>query len=490
MRAETVLVLDAGTSALRAIAVAPGGETTTVASEAWATLTPLDAAPFGREFDPVRVAASLHALLERAAARCDAIAGLAFTGQREGLACVAEDLAPIYAGPNVDARASAEGMEIDATDAGQVYQTTGHLPSLMQAPAKLAWLRRHRPNDSARACYVLPLADWLAMLVTRTPRVSRSLAAENGLVDVATGVLAERLIKQHGLPPELIPSLVEDGAAVGTVVDEPLAGTPVVLAGADTQCALVGLAAVEPGDAGVPAGWSAPLQLVTQRPIFDAQMRTWTAEHVVRGRWVLESNAGETGRWWQWACALAGVTPEAAERLAAESPPGANDVMAVLGARTMRASEMTAGMGGLMVPLPLVMSSPDRGDVLRAVLEGTAYALRANLEQLEEVCGSRIELLRLGGGMSRSPTFAQTLANVLDRQVEVARSPEVTAIGAAAMAGVAMRLHASIEEAVARLTGGRRILAPDLATSAVYDDGYARWCALADGFERLATETG
>ena len=115
-----------------------------------------------------------------------------------------------------------------------------------------------------------------------------------------------------------------------------------VLAGADTQCALVGMGAIEPGSAGIPAGWSAPVQLVMSRPIVDPEKRTWTGVHVVPDRWILESNAGETGRAWDWICVMMGCTAAEAADLAAMAPVGSGDTMAVLGPRVMRASAMNA----------------------------------------------------------------------------------------------------------------------------------------------------
>ncbi|MDE3094537.1 MAG: FGGY-family carbohydrate kinase [Chloroflexota bacterium] len=486
MSAERILVIDAGTSSLRAVAVSASGETSVIATEAWDMRTPADAEPFGRELDGPAIEGSLGTLL-RAAGRTGAWSGVAFAGQREGVVFVDEGGAAVCVSPNVDARASAEGMALDAAHGREVYLATGHLPSLMQAPVKYAWLRRHRPAGAARVRRVLPLADWLASLVTREAVASRSLAAENGLLDVRTGA-PPAYLDDTGVPPAILAPVVEDGTVVARVRGGDLAGTPAVLAGADTQCALVGLGAVAAGDCGVPAGWSAPLQLVTSQPVFDEEMRTWTGPHVAPGRFVLESNAGEAGRAWVWACGLANVAVADAEGLARATPPGSHDVMAVLGPRVMRASRMSAGLGALTLPLPLVMSSPDAGDMLRAVLESMAYALRANLEQIEAVADTSIASLRLGGGLSRNATFAQILADVADRAIEVSGAPETTALGAAVLASVALGLHASLDDAVGAMCRGRRTVRPGLAASAAYEDYYGRWCAMADALERMAAE--
>ncbi len=486
MPADTVLVIDAGTSALRALAVRADGRVTPVAAVPWSMFVPDDATPFGREFDAPRVREALDLLLAGASPIRHEIAAVAFTGQREGIAFIDEQGDVLFASPNIDARASAEGIAIDAKHAGEVYAVTGHLPSLMQVPAKLAWIRTHRSAAAARIAHALPLADWLAMLVTGIVATTRSLAAENGLLDVTTGEVPSVLLSRLEFPASIVPPLRPDGSVVGEVRARPFAGLPVVLAGADTQCALVGMGVTQPGAAGAPAGWSAPLQLVTSSPVIDGEKRTWTGVHVVPDRWILEANAGETGRAWDWICSMMGLTPAEAADLAAAAPVGAGDVMAVLGPRAMRASAMNAGVGGITLPLPLVMSVPDRGSVLRSVLESIAYALRANLEQLETVSGARIESLALGGGMSRSKTFTQIVADVIDRPVEVAATPETSALGAASLAAVAVDLHASLPGALSAMTDKRCTRTPNARASAQYEDCYARWCAMSDQFDRMA----
>jgi autoinducer 2 (AI-2) kinase len=259
----------------------------------------------------------------------------------------------------------------------------------------------------------------------------------------------------------------------------------VVLAGADTQCALVGVNAVESGDAAVAAGWSGPVQLVTASPLLDAQMRTWCGLHVVPGRWVVESNAGETGRVWEWLLSMLGVNAAEADALAATSPAGGRDVITVLGPPRMNASAMNAGVGGITFPLPLVMSAPDRGDLLRSTLESIAFAVRANLEQAEEVGGASASELRLAGGMSRSGVFARILADVMDRPIWVSSTPETTALGAAALAAPALGVHESFEHALDAMVRPAMIVQPNTASATAYEDIYQRWLATCETFESM-----
>jgi autoinducer 2 (AI-2) kinase len=255
--------------------------------------------------------------------------------------------------------------------------------------------------------------------------------------------------------------------------------------GGDTQCALVGMGAVEAGSAGVSAGWSAPLQLVTPLPMFDADMRTWTGLHVAPERYVVESNAGETGRVWQWLLSILGMSPADADALAGTSPPGARDVMISFGAARMNAAAMNAGVGGVTFPLPVVMSAPERADLVRAMLESIAFAVRANLEQAEEVAGVAVAELRLAGGMSRSTLFASILAAVIDRPVIVGATPEASALGAAALAAPAFGIHDTFNASIAAMVRPGNAVEPDRRAAAEYEDVYQRWLAMSEQFATM-----
>ena len=66
MAADTILVIDAGTSALRALAVRADGQIMPIATEPWPMFVPADAAPFGREFEIAGVRRVLDRLLSAA----------------------------------------------------------------------------------------------------------------------------------------------------------------------------------------------------------------------------------------------------------------------------------------------------------------------------------------------------------------------------------------------------------------------------------------
>lgn len=478
-----ILVIDAGSSAIRCFVVRDG-QIAAVARRPLEYTVPADAAPFGREFDP-NAAWSLVAEAAREAvvasgSRLQQVAGVAVAAQREALVFVDGAGRPLYGGPNVDLRAIGEGMAIDAARAAEVYEATGRLPSLLFAPARLAWFRNHRPAVIDQIGSVLSLAGWFAYRLTGERVMERALAGELGLLDVRRGDYARGLLAALDVPAGILPPLVGSGELIGGLASPPAdvlnlaAGTPVFAAGPDTQCALVG-AGVRLGGVGVVGGWSCPVMIPTASARIDQQRRTWTGLHVAPGQWVVESNALDAGRAWQWwVRLLVGERADAlaeATALAEAAPAGAGGALALLGPRAMNAAQMGLRTGGLVLSTPLP-PDPDRGALLRAALENVAFAVRANLEQAAGVAGQEPGDVTFGGGLSRSGVLCRILASVLARPVRRA-SPDSTALGAAACALVGLGLR-SFGDGVA----GLPVVEPDPNEAARYEGGYRRWLDL------------
>jgi xylulokinase len=114
-----------------------------------------------------------------------------------------------------------------------------------------------------------------------------------------------------------------------------------------------------------------------------------------------------------------------------------------------------------------------RAHLMRAVLEGSAYALR---DILEAMGGSGLEPRRLTivGGGAKGPLWRQIKADVTGLPVRVPQSVETTAGGAAILAAVGAGLYPSCAEAAGRFVSYRpEVHEPDPEASAVYEGAYA-----------------
>ena len=123
----------------------------------------------------------------------------------------------------------------------------------------------------------------------------------------------------------------------------------------------------------------------------------------------------------------------------------------------------------------------NRAQMIRACMEGVAYALRHNLETAAEA-GARADVLRAMGGSANSRIWTQIKADVTGCRIEVPGSDTATTLGAAMLAGVGNGVWQSFEEAARQTIQVNRCHEPDPAMKEIYDRGYGVYRQL---YERL-----
>ena len=100
-----------------------------------------------------------------------------------------------------------------------------------------------------------------------------------------------------------------------------------------------------------------------------------------------------------------------------------------------------------------------RAHIVRAVLEGIAHRGADLLDAAEADTGISVPAVNVDGGMSRNRTFVQALADACGRPVTVSPVTEATTLGAGIVAGTAVGQWADLGEACSRI-GGFRSVAP------------------------------
>lgn len=488
MSSRCIIVLDAGTSRARSHLFDAGGRILASASREWQFIAAPEPYSLAREWQPSQLWLTFCDLIAECVASASAasaeITALAVTSQHQAIVCMDRAGNAIYASPNLDLRALFEGGLLDEHHADLIYATTGHLPSFLFAPAKLRWLQANRPRDYARVAYVLPLADWLTYRLTGVIASEPTLAAGVGLLDIHSRRRCDSLLSELGIT--LAPVPLRDAAEVVGEVSAAAArdtalpkGVPVVTAGADTQCGLLGMGIHSPAEVGILAGWSAPVQMVTAQPILPSDRSVWASCYLTPDRWVAETGAGDAGNAYAWlANILFGQAPnrfERMSRLAQEAEPGADGAMAFLTSSDSSQTAPGLAAGGFIFPVPITLSPLGRASFARAALEAIAYKLAASVEQLEAVTGADASAIALGGGMTRAKPFAAILAAALGKPLSISPLPDATAAGARLCAATAIGEYASLDEAARFAKQSQRVIAPDAYDSAAYRDLYRRW---------------
>jgi len=114
-----------------------------------------------------------------------------------------------------------------------------------------------------------------------------------------------------------------------------------------------------------------------------------------------------------------------------------------------------------------------RGDLIRAIMEGVAYAMRHLIELIEARSGVRVQRVITVGGAARNRLWRQIKADVWG--VDLAASPvaDASALGAALTAGVGVGIYSSYQDAVQRaVPQAGELTTPNPATRPAYDHTY------------------
>jgi sugar (pentulose or hexulose) kinase len=356
----------------------------------------------------------------------------------------------------------------------------------MLAWSKLAWFREESPAVYGRIAHVTSLADWLAHELTGELHLERGLGVEAGLVDVASGEPAHQIAAKLGFEGVAFPTLIDPWDVVGHTSNARtdflgfLGRVPVVVAGPDTQAGLAGMGIASPGEVGILAGWSGVVQRVTDRTVFDPERGLWAGRHVLQGCHVLEGNTGVMGGAFEWLVRLvsggqARIEDYAAlDRAAGKKGRGAGSVSAHLGPDSLNLSKSSLRAGGFIFPVPLALEPPDAGALGRAAIENFAFAIRANLERLDQVARSAASAVSVGGGLTRSATFRRVVADVTGRPVCFG-SPDASLLGAVTLAAAAIGVGPSLESALRLRSRTCRTVAPDPVAVEEYEGLYGQW---------------
>ena len=483
-----VLVLDGGTTSLRCFVFDRQGETVGSCLRPWSYAAEEDVSTIARSFELPTLwqdfCKVIRGALKDAGAVSSQIVAVAVTTQRQSVVFLDKTGNELYAGPNTDLRAVFEGTAIDDERGESVYRTTGHLPSFLFAPAKARWFQSNRPEVYGSIASALTLGDWVVWRLTGRLVSIPTLLGEAGLLDIHRRQMCMELLDRMGLAIAEVP-IVEAGSIVGTIRSEVASetglamGTPVAAAGADTQCALLGMGVADEHQVGIVAGWSVPLQMVTAQPVLSPDAKTWAGCYLIPDKWVLESGAGDAGGSYRWlvdlVCGEGDDRFTRADELAGEIPVGSEDCLAYLGASRMDMTRLGMRRGGFLFPVPLTFGEMGRGQLLRASLEAMAYAIKSNLEQIETLAGAPAAGLAIGGGMTRTRTFVKLLTDVIGRQLEVASTRQASAQGAYLCARTALGDFQSLGEAAQSVRPRLQSLRPDPLNSAEYQERYEQW---------------
>lgn len=471
-----LLGIDLGTGSAKALLLATDGTAIGEASSSYPVHAPH---PGWAESEPgdwwlavalaVRKAVGNHA---------DQVQAIAFSGQMHGVVLASESGQPLR--PAIlwaDTRSARQNSyhSLDAT----ILERLGNPITAGMAGSILLWLQEHEPNVYAQARWALQPKDWLRLRLTGEVATEPSDASGTLLYDVVSDNWAWDAISALNLRCDWLPKIIPSSAIAGYLTasaSEHLGlkvGLRAIAGAADTAAAALGNGLLEPGLVQLTIGTGAQIITPRSQPILDPHGRTHLYRAAVPNRWYTLAAMQNAGLALEWVRAILGLSWEQVYTKAFSVPPGCEGLTFLPYLTGERTPHLDPYIRGAWVGLGLHHT---QAHLMRAALEGVAFALRQGFEALEAT-GFKATELRLAGGGTVEMPWKQLLTDVLRIPLYATTVAAASARGAALLAGIGIGVYADANDTT-KLAATPTLVATPQSVDSALEEAWIRYQSL------------
>ncbi len=405
------------------------------------------------------------------------VAGIGAGGQMHGLVVLDEEDRVIR--PAIlwnDGRTSEETEYLNETIGKEnLSRYTANIAFAGFTAPKLLWMKKHEPELFAKINKIMLPKDYINYVLTGVHCTDVSDASGMLLFDVEHKCWSKEMLEICGVKEEQMAAVYESYEKVGTVLPEmaEVLGIPastVVAAGAgDNAAAAVGTGTVGEGACNISLGTSGTIFISSEK--FGVDKKNG-----------LHSFAHADGAYHLMGCMLSAASCNKwlmedilkTQDYAGEQAPitdeklGKNHVFFLPYLMGERSPINDTSARGTFTGITLDTS---RADLVQAVLEGVAFAIRDSLEVARSQ-GIDIKRSKICGGGAKSPLWKKIFASVLNVSLDIVESEQGPGMGGAMLAMVADGTYSSVKEACDALVHIVDTVDPDPELTALYEKRY------------------
>ncbi len=436
------------------------------------------------EHDPVEIVENTVAVcgnvLAKAGVDAGDVAAIGISNQRE--TALMWDKAtgrPIYNAIVWQCARAAEICERPeiAERAEEIRQKTGLNLSPYFPAAKLCWLLENVPEArtlAERGHLACGTVDsWLVYCLTGNHKTDYSNASRTQLFNIIDLRWDEEICKLFSVPTDSLPEVCMSDSNFGETDLRGLLPRPVPIHGVlgDSHGALFGQDCRKPGQIKATYGTGSSVMMhIGEKPRFSSSGLVTSLAWGINGKveYVFEGNLNYTGAVMTWLREDVGLirTDAEATELAAQANP--NDRTCFVPAFTgLGAPYWDSRAAGLLTG---ITRTTGRAEIAKACLECIAFQIADLIKLMRQDSGLPVDTLRVDGGPTASSYLMQFQSDIADVSVQVPDLQELSGMGAAYAAGIALGLY-----------GG------DAVYRHIQRRSYEQRMSLADRMERLTS---
>ena len=360
----------------------------------------------------------------------DGVAAIGVCGQGVAAVLLDRDLRATRAAILwLDSRSAAEAQSLNETCGSEIARISGKSPAAYNVEPKLLWVKAHELD-------VWKKSRWC---VTTTAYITYRLCGELAMNHSDAGILlsydlrerrwSPHLMARMGLSPEIYWRLQDCDEIAGALTPEAAnemglrAGIPVIAGGEDTSAAALAAGVVSPQLGILSLGTAGTIYIPCERPVTHPRLLSFP--HVLNGLTLVGGSIVCGGSGLDWIVRLMGKNNLCQEASAATSADSRLVFLPYLSGELQPINDGFAR--GVFFGLDFSTSAED---MVAAVIEGTAFAFRHNLEIANQLqCNP--ESFAATGRPAQSRAFMQTVSDATGLPIRVLASSAGAALGAA-----------------------------------------------------------
>jgi len=343
---------------------------------------------------------------------------------------------------------------------------------------KILWIRENEPENFAKIAKIMLPKDYINYILTGVHACDYSDASGMLLLDVQHRRWSKEMLSICGISETQMPKLFESYDCIGTV--DPvvaavlgISATVKVCAGAgDNAAAAAGTGVVGEGGCNISIGTSGTVFISSEKFGVDDTNALHAFAHA-DGGWHLMGcmlSAASCNKWFMEE--ILKTSDYTLEQAAiTEEKLGENHVFFLPYLMGERSPINDTNARGTFIGMSMDTS---REDMLQAVLEGVAFAIRDSVEVARSL-GIQIDRSKICGGGAKSGLWKRIIANVLNCELEIPVSEQGPGMGGAMLAMVACGEYGSVKSCCEKMCSVASVVKPEQELVVKYEDRYQKF---------------
>lgn len=350
-------------------------------------------------------------------------------------------------------------------------------------PARLLWLRDHRPDDWERTCVVLQPKDYIGLKLTGEK--GTDIKSAYSLVNPKSGKYEKEYFDFTGISIEKMPNVLPVTEVLGKVSKQAAeetglpAGTPVITGTIDAWCESIAGGVTQKGRAVDVSGTSEIVSMHSEvdyagGQVYLARLESENLQFLCGPT----QGGGDALKWVSNVVFQEEHVQNLYDRLqslASHAPAGSSGVIFLPYLYGERAPIWDPYAKAIFYGLS---GSHSKEHLVRAVYEGIGFVVRHILEICEEINARKADYLVVCGGGSQNMFWNQLKADIVQCPVKTIQVRESACFGAAILASVGTAVFSNLKDACENMIQFVETIEPNKGNALVYEEGFQKYIML------------